>query len=56
MQVVRRPLCEFSHKEVLSGERGSNTCLTHPALRDNSGKLELIPDGTIRSQDLMVKA
>ena len=34
----------FAHRQVLSGERASNACLTYPEDRDNPGKLGLIPD------------
>jgi hypothetical protein len=39
-----------------SGERGSNTCLTHPLVGHNPGKLGLIPDRPKKSKDFLGKA
>ena len=40
---------------LASGERGSNTCITHPPVGHNPAKAGLIPDRPKKSKDFLGK-
>jgi hypothetical protein len=52
---IRILTTHFPPPTSTSGERGSNTCLTHPPVGHNSAKAGLIPDGPKKSKDFLGK-